>query len=215
MALDPDDIGQVIALGGTFPTHHSDRVTKWPAVWQEPDSALIAEGETIEIPSKVSDVVVGPEPTVVLGDSLFRATEEEAAEAIAGYTVSNDVTSRGEWPGYCYEGEDFIDGFAYKMLPTFRPILSDVVDLDLDEVMDLEVSATIDGETVVSGSTSQIPFSIPEILVHVSEVVELEAGDVIPLGDPGNCSLPLDDAAETTCYVEGIGELTNPVENLG
>jgi 2-keto-4-pentenoate hydratase/2-oxohepta-3-ene-1,7-dioic acid hydratase in catechol pathway len=72
----------------------------------------------------------------------------------------------------------------------------------------------VDGETSVSGTTEQMAFSIPEMVSFASNVVKLEENDMVALGDPGDASIYLDDADEVTCYVESVGELTNPVERV-
>lgn len=213
MQLDTDSVGKLLALGQTFTTH-GDQELRYPIIWQEPAEAVIPDGSPIEIPPEAEDVVIGPEPTVVMGESLYRGTEQEAVDAIAGFTITNDVTCRGQWPGRCHVDSDEIAGYAYKMLPTFRPTLSRYEPLDVDDLDDVTVEGYVDGETAVSGSTTQLSFSIPEAVSFVSKVAKLKENDLIALGDPGNCSLTIDDADQVTCYVEGIGELTNPVEPL-
>lgn len=214
MKLPPEDIGKFVALGGTFQSHldEKDRTYRWPDLWVVPSESVIAEGEEIRIPDRVEDVKPGSELTAVIGESLWEASEEEAWDAIEGFTVSNDVTAAGDWPGWSDPDHGMITGVGYKLLPTFSPILTEYVEKEeLSHYDDLDVSVTVDGEQSVDGSTAQMSFTIPEMVSFASNVVQLNENDVVALGDPGEPSVLLDEASSVTCAIETIGELTNPV----
>lgn len=217
--FDLDQIGTFIALGGSFSTHRrQDAQPEWPIMWTVPKSSIIPEGAPIQIPSYVEDVVPGPEPAVVIddvGEGLWQANEEEATAAVKGFTVSNDVTAKGKFPSYPYPEQDSGIGRGYKYFPGFSPTLSGFEPLAADAIdNDTMVEAFIDGETVVSGSTDTMDFTVVELIQHVSKIIRLEENDVISLGDPSQPTGFLDDADEVTCRVEGVGELTNPIERV-
>jgi 2-keto-4-pentenoate hydratase/2-oxohepta-3-ene-1,7-dioic acid hydratase in catechol pathway len=218
MQLTQQSVGKFVALGGTFTTHQEEdnNTYRWPDLWVVPPEGVISEDETIQLPDHVEKVKPGSEITAVIGEDIHRASEEEAWDAISGFTVSNDVTASGDWPGWSDPDYGMITGVGYKIFPTFSPILSEVVPKHESEdfYYDLDVKVTVDGEKAVSGNTSQLAFSIPEMVAFASEIVELHENDVIALGDPGGASVFLDDAAEVTCTIESIGELTNPIERL-
>ncbi|QCC46949.1 fumarylacetoacetate hydrolase family protein [Halobellus limi] len=210
----PETIGKFVALGGGFQSHldEKERRYRWPDLWVVPDEAVISDGETIEIPERVEKVKPGSELTAVIGDDLYEADEQEAWEAIKGFTISNDVTASGDWPGWSDPGHGMITGVGYKLLPTFSPILTEYVEKEeLSHYEDLDVSVTADGEESVSGTTAQMSFTIPEMISFASNIVKLQENDVVALGDPGNPSILLDQASEVTCSIESIGQLTNPV----
>lgn len=210
-----DSVGKLVALGGAFSTHAADeRPTKWPDLWVTADETRIGPGEAIELPPEVEDVTVGPEITVVIGDSLWRASEEEATAAVKGFTITNDVSAKGEWPGYSNENHEFITGVGYKIFPTFRPVLTEYVEFGADAVGEREVEAVVDGETVVSGTTAEMSFTVAELVAHASKIVPLEENDLLALGDPGSPTGYIDDADEVTCRIEGVGELTNRIVRL-
>ena len=214
-ALPVDSIGKLVALGGAFSTHAADeRPTKWPDLWVTADETRIGPNEAIELPPEVSKVTVGPEITAVIGDSLWRASETEAANAVKGFTITNDVTAKGEWPGYSNENHEFITGVGYKIFPTFRPVLTKYAELGADEIDDRAVKATVDGETVVSGTTADMSFTVAELVAHASKIVKLNENDLLALGDPGSPTGYIDDADKVTCEIEGVGELTNSIVRL-
>jgi len=217
MEFDTEEVGTFVALGGTFGTHQDEknRTYRWPDLWVVPSEGVVPQGHPIQIPERVEDVKPASELTAVIGDDLWQASEEEAWEAIEGFTISNDVTAGGDWPGWSDPDHGMITGVGYKLFPTFSPILTEYQPRgDESDYDDLEISVHVDGEKAVHGSTAQMAFSIPEMVSFASQIVHLEPNDVVALGDPGNPSRTLDDADDVTCQIESVGELHNPVERL-
>lgn len=217
MQLSKEEIGKFVALGGTFSTHQNekDRTYRWPDLWIVPDEGMVNEGEPIKIPERTEKVKPGSEITAVIGEEIYEADELEAWDAIKGFTISNDVTASGDWPGLSDPNHGMITGVGYKLLPTFSPIFSEYVEKqDKEDYDDLCVEVSVDGEQTVSGSTSQMAFSIPEMVSFASTICKLHENDVVALGDPGNPTNFLDDADTVTCEIEGIGTLTNPIERV-
>ncbi len=206
MDIDLDDAEKFVGLGHTFESHAPDPVD-WPVLWLEPDETVIPEDETVLITPEVEKVGIGPELTAVVGERLWRPSEEEAAAAIAGYTISNDVSAVGKWPGH--PNETTVNR-AYKMFPTYRPVLTEAVEMSVEEASDLRVEAFIDGEQVADASTTEMRWSIPEMLVEVATVMPLHEGDMVALGEPHSEKV-IEDQGEVTCRIEGIGDLTNPI----
>lgn len=215
--LSPDEIGKFVALGGGFQSHLDEkkRTYRWPDLWVVPDEAVIGEDESIKIPDRVEKVKPGSELTAVIGNNIYEANDQEAWDAIKGFTISNDVTASGDWPGWSDPDHGMITGVGYKLLPTFSPILSEYVKKgDESDYNDLDVEVRVDGETAVSGSIAQMSFSIPEMVSFASNICELHENDVVALGDPGNPTHLLDEADTVSCKIESIGELINPIERV-
>jgi acylpyruvate hydrolase len=216
-----DDATTFAALGGTFSTHravssmHDEATPKWPPnLWTVPKSAVVPGGEPIEILPYVERVTIGPEPAAVIGESLFRASEAEAAAGIAGFTVSNDLAALGVFPGYPSPDQENHSGRGFKILPGFSPVAARYEPLDAGDLAGRRIEAEIDGERVVEGSTDAMDWSPAEIVAHVSTIIRLEKNDVISLGEPSTDHHYVDDADEVTCRVEGVAELTNPVRRV-
>lgn len=209
-----DAIGKFVALGGTYRSHLDEKEVdyRWPDLWVVPDAGRIGPGDPIVIPERVEDVKPGAELTAVIGEDLWNASEEEAWDAIEGFTLSNDVTAAGDWPGNSDPELKMPTGIGYKIFPTFSPIQTEYVSVqDGSFYDDLDVEVRVDGIVSASGNTEQLAFSIPECIAFASSVVELHENDVVALGDPGDPSIFLDDADEVICDIEEIGTLENPV----
>ena len=217
ITLPPHKIGKCVALGGTFQSHldEKERTYRWPDLWVLPDEAVIGDGQKIKIPDRVEKVKPGAELTAVIGEDIYEADEQEAWDSIKGFTISNDVTASGDWPGWSDPDHGMVTGVGYKLLPTFSPVLSEYVEkTDKSDYDELSIEVRVDGETAVSGSTAQMGFSIPEMVSFASNICKLHENDVVALGDPGNPTNFLDDANSVTCEIEGVGELTNPIERV-
>lgn len=217
MEFSIDEIDTFVALGGTFQSHldEKDRTYRWPDLWVYPHSAIVPEGEPIRIPERTDEIKPGGELTAVIGDEISEADPDEAWNAVEGFTISNDVTASGDWPGWSDPDHGMITGVGYKLFPSFAPILTEYVERkELAHYDDLEVRVDVDGRESVHGTTEQMSFTIPEAVSFASQIVPLTPGDVIALGDPGDPSVLLDEAESVTCSIETIGELTNPIERM-
>lgn len=215
--LSIESIGKFVALGGTFQSHQDekDRTYRWPDSWVVPSESVIGNNESIEIPNKVDKIKPGAELTAVIGESIYQANKQQAWDAIKGFTISNDVTASGDWPGWSDPDHSMITGVGYKLFPTFSPILNEYTSKGKrSDYADLDVEIQVDGESAVSGSTNQLAFSIPEMISFASNICKLRENDVVALGDPGNPTRFLDDAESVTCEIEDIGELSNPIERI-
>ncbi|MFC6864714.1 fumarylacetoacetate hydrolase family protein [Halomicroarcula sp. GCM10025817] len=215
--FETEDIGTFVALGGTFSSHQEEknRRYRWPDAWVVPDAAVVPEGAAIEIPDRVEEVKPASELTAVIGAPIHRASESEAWDAIEGFTVSNDVTAAGDWPGWSDPDHGMVTGVGYKILTTFSPILTEYRSKgEVDDYVDLDVEVRVDGQVSVSGSTNQMAFGIGEMVSFASHITPLEPNDVVALGDPGNPRRTLDDAESVTASVESIGMLENPIRRV-
>jgi len=96
-------------------------------------------------------------------------------------------------------------------LDTFGPIGPCLVPArDIPSPQNLEICCRLNGKTVQSANTSQMIFSIPEIVAFISKHITLVPGDIVITGTPaGVGALHHGDVVEVE--IEGIGVLRNPV----
>jgi len=117
----------------------------------------------------------------------------------------NDVSQRHIQNG------DRTGWFRVKSLDTFGPIGPQVVLADdLPDPQHLDVACRLNGQTVQAGNTSQMIFTIPEIIAFVSKNFTLLPGDIILTGTPAGVG-PLSHGDIVEVEIEGIGILKNPV----
>lgn len=198
---------KVIGIGRNYADHAAERnaeVPTTPLVFLKPNTAVVGPGEPIVRPPETENLHYEGELAVVIGRICRRVPIERAADVIFGYTIANDVTARdlqssdGQWA----RAKGF-DSFC-----PLGPWIS--THLELGEAADLDVLTTVNGEVRQSGNTSDMVFSIPELIAYVSSFTTLLPGDVILTGTPAGIGeiVPGDSVSVT---VSGIGTLTNPV----
>ena len=105
-----------------------------------------------------------------------------------------------------------------KSYPGFGPIGPWLVTPDeFDDPDDLELGCSIDGRVLQQARTSDLIFSVPELVARLSAVLPLLPGDLIFTGTPpgvGMARTPKEflRPGTTLCsHIEGIGELRNPI----
>jgi 2-keto-4-pentenoate hydratase/2-oxohepta-3-ene-1,7-dioic acid hydratase in catechol pathway len=171
-----------------------------PLVYGKAASSVTGDGSVVRWDRSLTATVLGEcELGVVIGDG----------GAPLGYTIINDVTSQDPW----LDGDQWLLG---KSFPGFCPVGPWVVPVaDLD-VGDLRLGFRLNGIDVQDGRTSEMRFPIAEILRYLGAHVALRRGDLIATGTPGRTGLlarrGLEPGDVMTCWIEGIGELTNRVE---
>jgi 2-keto-4-pentenoate hydratase/2-oxohepta-3-ene-1,7-dioic acid hydratase in catechol pathway len=134
-----------------------------------------------------------------------------ALEHVAGVMAFNDVSARdlqmatSQWT-------------LGKAIDTFAPCGPSLVTLDeIADVQDLTVRARINDETMQSGTTADMVFTVAEIIAHLSRAMTLVPGDIIATGTPAGVGMgrtpPVYLAAGDTVEIEvgGIGVLRNRV----
>ena len=146
---------------------------------------------------------------VVIGPG-GRIPAEEAWDHVFGYTLVNDVTSRGLQRKH-------IQWFIGKAVDTFCPMGPWIVTADeIDDVTRLELRTEVNGELRQRGSVADLIFDIPTLIATLSEVITLEPGDVIATGTPAGVGAGFDPApllrpGDTVSITVGeISTLTNP-----
>ena len=148
------------------------------------------------------------ELAAIIGETARNVSEADALKVVSGYTIANDVSARDL---------QFADGqwVRAKSLDTFCPLGPRVV--EIDDPQNLKLLTRVNGETVQDSSTSEMIFSVAELVSFCSHSFTLDPGDVIVTGTPWGCgefmepkrSLKHGDVVE--CEIEGIGVLRNPV----
>jgi 2-keto-4-pentenoate hydratase/2-oxohepta-3-ene-1,7-dioic acid hydratase in catechol pathway len=169
----------------------------------KPSTSVIGPNAAIKLPKASERVDFEGELAIVIGQPVKNAPASRAASAILGYTIANDVSARdlqksdGQW------------GRA-KGFDTFCP-LGPWIDTSID-ASDLALHTEVGGELRQDGRTSDLVHKIPELVEFISGVMTLLPGDVILTGTPEGVGR-ISDGDEVSITIEGIGTLTNPVQN--
>ena len=170
------------AIGLNYAQHAAEagmEPPKEPILFNKSASCLAGPNDALTLPkgSEKSDWEV--ELGVVIGKRAQNVRVEEALSYVAGYCVINDVSERA------YQIERGGQWTKGKSAPGFGPVGPYLV--TADEVPDpqaLGLRLSLNGEMVQNNFTSDMIFSVAEIIAHMSEFMALVPGDVIATGTP-------------------------------
>jgi acylpyruvate hydrolase len=189
----------ILEMGRTLPEHAT-----YFAKFSE---ALVGPFDDIELPA-VSDAVDWEgELAVVIGSPARNLTEEQAAEAIAGYAVINDVSMRD----FQYRTLQWLQGKTFEHTTPFGPYLVTTDEWTPGPLLRTQVN----GETMQEVSTSDLVFSPAKLISYFSQIVTLNPGDVIATGTPGGVGHArkppryLTDGATLETSIDGLGAQAN------
>jgi 2-keto-4-pentenoate hydratase/2-oxohepta-3-ene-1,7-dioic acid hydratase in catechol pathway len=205
--LAPVGPSKIVAVGLNYRDHAEETgkpVPDEPMIFLKPSTAVIGPGAPIKVPPGIGRVDPEAEVGVVIGRRAWRVPEARARDYILGLTCVNDVTARE------LQARD-VQFTRAKGFDTFAPI-GPCVALGFDG-RPVRVEGRVNGERRQASDTSRLIFPIERLVAFVSSVMTLLPGDVIATGTPSGIA-PIRPGDVVTVSVEGVGELTNPVEAL-
>jgi 2-keto-4-pentenoate hydratase/2-oxohepta-3-ene-1,7-dioic acid hydratase in catechol pathway len=187
-----------------------------PVVFMKPTSTVANPGSPICIPAvcnPTGEVDYEGELAVIIGRAARNVSKENALSCVFGYTAANDVSAR-RWQREGGGGQ-WIRG---KGFDTFCPLGPAIVTADeLPDPQSLRVRTVLNGQEMQNHPTSDMIFSIAELIHFLSQDTTLLPGTVILTGTPpgvGFARKPpvwLKPGDTVSISIEQIGELTNPV----
>jgi 2-keto-4-pentenoate hydratase/2-oxohepta-3-ene-1,7-dioic acid hydratase in catechol pathway len=180
---------------------------------------LTGYGSPIVLPVEAADHVdYEVELGVIIGTGGQDIRATDAWSHVGGFTVANDVSARDIQFQGMHNGSvvDLAPIQRSKTFPSFKPLGPAVVTPDeFTAPLDLAITTHVNDELRQDSRTSEMLFSVAEIIEAVSARIPLSAGDLILTGTPAGVGLPTGSylAAGDTVEVaiEGIGHLRNGV----
>ena len=174
---------QILCIGLNYSDHAAETgqdVPAEPILFTKSPNTLIGPDDDVRIPRGSTKPDWEVELGIVIGTrTSYLDSVDEARDAIAGFTVVNDVSERAfqmERNGQWSKG---------KSAETFNPAGPWLVTPDeIDDVLDLGMWLDVNGVRRQTGSTSTMIFD-PFFIVHyLSQFLVLEPGDLINTGTP-------------------------------
>lgn len=183
-----------------------------------PTTSLIGDGATIYVDNPEEDRVDWEgELAVVIGTGGRRIPAEDAMSHVAGYLAANDISLRGPHRRDTPATPFTWDWVASKAADTSCPIGPGMVPAWLiDNVQDLRIITTVNGEVRQDGNTSNMVLSIAQLISDASDMVTLEPGDLILTGTPAGVGAGsgtfLSPGDVVTVSIPGVGSIQNRIE---
>jgi len=195
---------KIICVGLNYRDHAKELnmpIPEYPILFMKPPSALTFNNDPIIYPAQTKELHYEAELAIVIKDKIKNVKKEDALKHVKGFACGNDVTARdlqrmdGQWT-------------RAKSFDTFCPVGPKIVkDIDSDK---LDIKLLLNGEVKQSSNTSNMIFKVDHVVSFISQVMTLEADDVILTGTPpGVGPMKVGDIVEVE--IEGIGKLANRV----
>jgi acylpyruvate hydrolase len=203
---------KIICVGLNYRTHIQEtgrELPKYPTLFAKFAQTLTGPNDDIAIPAVSERVDWEAELGVIIGKPVHRAGTAEAAAAIAGYTITNDVSMRDfqrrtlQWDA----------GKIFERTTPAGPYL--VTPDEVGDAADLEIGCSVDEENKQLARTSDLLFKPADVVAYASQAITLLPGDLLLTGTTGGVG----DARKPPEYlrpgqvlrtwIEGLGELVN------
>ena len=200
--LPPTVPTKIVCVGLNYIDHANELnypIPTWPILFIKPSTSVIGHMENIEYPTMSSRVEYEGEMAVIISKRCKNVKDPEAV--IFGYTGINDVTARD------VQKKD-VQWTRAKSFDTFAPI-GPFITTDINPG-DARIETRVNGKTRQKSNTKNLIFDVNDLVRFISEVMTLNAGDVIATGTPyGVGELSIGDTVEIE--IEGAGVLSNNV----
>ena len=205
---------KIICVGLNYRSHILEmgrEIPDFPTVFAKYQGSLIGAHDDIILPAVSAEVDWEAELAVVIGTSIRHGDLDDAAAAIAGYTVLNDVSAR-DWQ---YRTLQFLQGKTFESSTPVGPWLVTTDEPGARPGPDQRITCAVDGEVVQDATTADLLFDPVTLVSYLSTVITLLPGDLIATGTPagvGSGRTPpryLADGQEVVTTIAGVGELRN------
>ncbi len=214
--------GKIIHTAGNFREHAKEGkesgwefpMPKWISFLKSP-TAIVGHEDDIVRPRYSKELDHEIELAIVIGKKSKHLTKREAWDAVAGFTIFNDISARD------IQREEMKNGLLNfgKNMDTFAPFGPCFVPRDdIGDVHNLKIECRVNGEPRQVSNTNRLSVSIPEIVQHYSWVT-LYPGDILTTGtvsgvaafrkNPEKYFLKPGDVLESE--IENIGILRNHI----
>jgi 2,4-didehydro-3-deoxy-L-rhamnonate hydrolase len=201
---------QVFAIGLNYRDHAAESgfsAPDAPVVFTKFVSSFSGPVSTVSMPA--GDIDWEIEVVAVIGKTAQSVDAKSGWDYVAGLTAGQDLSERalqrsGPAPQFSLA----------KSFPGFSPMGPVMVTLDeFDRPDDLGLGCSVNDVEMQKGRTSDMIFSIPELVSYLSGVVTLFPGDLIYTGTPHGVGMGrkppvyLQPGDRLTSWVEGVGDL--------
>jgi 2-keto-4-pentenoate hydratase/2-oxohepta-3-ene-1,7-dioic acid hydratase in catechol pathway len=175
---DPD---KIICIGLNYRSHAAEAgidPPEQPTFFAKFRNALAPAGATVNLPAASEKVDYEAEVAFVVGRRCKEVEPAEALDAVAGYMLFNDLSARDlqfatpQWmPGKVFDGS-----------APCGPVL--VTPDEAGPPDEISFALDLNGERMQEASTSDLIFSVSELIGRLSRLMTLEPGDIVSTGTP-------------------------------
>lgn len=206
-----------VCVGLNYAKHAAEtgaKIPDEPIIFSKLTSALSGPFDPVIIPKNSEKTDWEVELGVIIGKTASYVSEADALSYVAGYCTINDVSERSFQKD---RGGQWIKG---KSAPSFGPTGPYLVSADeVPDPQNLSLTLSLNGDVQQNSSTSDMIFTVAQVISHLSQFMELRAGDIIATGTPegvgmGNKPPKFLKAGDVmSLEVEGLGRQEQTVQD--
>lgn len=209
------DPPKIICLAFNYYDHARDAgltPSEEPVIFLKPRTALNTPHGDVVSPSYVKRLDYEAEIAVVIGSQVKKVSEEDSLDSVFGYMVFHDVSARD----IQFRDKQFTRG---KGIDTFAPCGPWITTKDeIKDPQNLRITTKVNGEVRQNSSSSNMVIPIRKIIASLSNLITIEAGDIISTGTPAGVAMSMkeprylkqDDIVEIS--IEGLGTIRNRIQ---
>jgi fumarylpyruvate hydrolase len=201
-------VHRIFCVGRNYADHAKemgfevDREAPW--YFTKPAHAIVHSGATIPYPPETGNLHYEMELVAALGAPAFRISVEDALRTVYGYAAGLDMTRRDLQIAYREKQRPWDLGKAFE---NSAPITAITPAAKFGALGAQRISLSVNGTVKQDGKLSDMVWSMPELISHLSCFYHLEPGDLIYTGTPaGVGSVKAGDVLEGE--IEGLPTLT-------
>ena len=206
---------KIICVGLNFTDHAKEQNAELPAhpvFFTRFPSSFVKENEALVVPKVSSKYDYEVELVIVIGKTCRHVKEADALDVVYGYTVANDGSVRD----YQKRTHQWTLGKSFDKSASVLTTVTPKEKLPTG-AKGLKMTTTINGKVMQNGNTSDMIFGVEKLIADLTEVMTLNAGDIILTGTPAGVGMAQNPhlwmkAGDTIeVAIEGIGVLKNIV----
>lgn len=216
--LAPVEPCNIFCIGLNYREHAEESgapIPDSPVIFMKPTSALTHPNDPIRLPAcqNGEEVDYECELAVIIGKKARDVAQEDALDCVLGYTCGHDVSAR-HWQ-LRRGGGQWIRGKGFDTFCPLGPVL--VTSDEIPDPQTLPIKTLVNGQVRQEHNTSDMIFSVAEVISFLSQDTTLLPGTVILTGTPqgvGFARKPpvwLKAGDEVVIEVGQIGRLVNRV----
>ncbi len=179
---------KLMAVGANYSGHLKEMgldAKKWdsmPFFLRPPKTTLVGPGETVQIPKSTQQFDWELELVAIMGKRLRHASKEEAAAAVAGYSIGLDLSCRDLIQVDNDLKVDLVRGKAQDTMAPCGPYM--VPAKFVPDPHNLHLQLWVNDEKMMDTSSAEMLYHIDEQLSIISEYLTIEPGDMLFTGSP-------------------------------
>ena len=212
--LKPDEkirVGKILCVGRNYMKHIEEMKSiksKNPLIFMKPSTAILAEGNLINLPDFSHLVHHETELAVLIGKDGKNIPEGKWIDYVAGAGIALDLTLRDIQDEAKKKGHPWTvcKGFDGSCpISNFTPIE------DIADIQSLKIQLYVNETIRQDGFTGDMIWTVDELLVYISKIFTLEAGDIILTGTPEGVG-KINSGDHIRAVISEIGEISFKVQ---